>query len=226
MCVRCACDTIEDARAAKPREPQFESQAPSHPVAHQPARVEAAPRVGRRSVQSPRPRPASSARRAGRRAMHRPTRRPRAAHTGGRRASRARSPARSSSAAAPCTTRRMTGPWPRRDSRRCAARGGRPDWLNGGSSRAAPPTSRSDVVVVSCANALSRSSNHCSGRSSSRIEWPSAMKIRSSRLAFDTGRDPRAASCSRCCQARSRARRTSGASPPSSAMSSATRANA
>ena len=68
---------------------------------------------------------------------------PRAARRGGPSANRRRSPARSWSAAAPCTTRPTIDRARRHRSPRCAAPGGRRDWPIGGSSRARRTRSRS-----------------------------------------------------------------------------------
>jgi len=57
--------------------------------------------------------------------------------------SRGRSPARSSSAAARCTSRPTIDRAPRRGNRRCGAPAGRRDWRSAGSNRTPPPTKRS-----------------------------------------------------------------------------------
>ena len=92
-----------------------------------------------------------------------------AARRAARSASRGRDPARSWSAAAPCRARPTIDRAPSSDSRRCAARAGRPGSPSAAVVEHVVPALRSALTVTSCRNALSRSAKSETGRSCSRI---------------------------------------------------------
>ena len=102
---RAAFDPHRGSAAAEPGQPQLEPQPAADAVAHRPAVVESGARDRRRTARSRRvqaafSRPPDTSSFVARRTV----RARRAAHRGGRRASRGRSPARNSSAAAPCSS--------------------------------------------------------------------------------------------------------------------------